>query len=211
MRLTLKGRVILALVFLLLIGGVGIYLYSKFTGRTLDQIRHQLMASFTQEATPAAPGSADTDIKARLLEAFFNQPELRKQNIAVAVSDGVVTFSGEVDAPRHKAALQQLGQQIAGVKQVIDHISVKAPSSADGTHPAAEPDANQQLAKKVEFALYKTDAFELKTMTVAAQDGRVRLSGSVRNVAEKLLAGRVAREVEGVTEVMNELTIQSPG
>jgi len=211
MKLTLKGRVILALLVLFLFGGTGIYFYSRYSGLTVGQIWHQLATPSAEEATAKGSGSADAEIKARVLDALWGQAELRKQNITPAVSGGVVTFSGEVDSPQHKAALEQLGRQIPGVKQVINNVTVRMSQSSGAADHAAELDPDRQLAKKVEFALYQTDAFDLKLMTITARDGRVRLSGNVRSLAEKLLAERLAREVEGVTEVINELTIQSTG
>jgi osmotically-inducible protein OsmY len=127
------------------------------------------------------------------------------------VSGGVVTFSGEVDAPQHQAALEQVGQQIPGVNQVVNNVTVKTPLSNGTTGQVTNLNPDKELAEKVEFALYQTDAFDLKLMTIIARAGRVQLSGNVRSVAEKLLAERIAREVDGVTEVINELTVQSSG
>ncbi|MBI3952068.1 MAG: BON domain-containing protein [Acidobacteria bacterium] len=201
----------LALLFLLLLGGFGIYLYRRYSGLTVSQMWHQLTTPSADQTAEKPSGPTDAEIKVRLLEALFNQPELRKQNVTFSVSGGVVTFSGEVEAPRYKAALEQLGQQIAGVKKVVNNVTVKASPSASAPGQSAAPDPDQQLAKRVEFALYQTDAFNLKLMTITARDGRVRLSGSVRSLAEKLLAERIAREVEGVSEVINELAIQPGG
>ena len=205
MRLTLKGRIIMAILFLLLFGGAGIHFYSRYTGLTLDQMWHQLTTPPAPKVDEKISLNSDAEIKARLLEALFNQAELRKQNITFAVSGGVVTFSGEVAAPQQQTALGQLGQQIPGVKQVVNNVMLKRPPSGGVTDP------DQELAKKVEFALYQTDAFDVKRMIISAQSGRVRLSGNVRSVAEKLLAERIAREVDGVTEVVNELVVQLSG
>jgi osmotically-inducible protein OsmY len=211
MRLTLKGRIVVAVLFLILFGGAGVHLYSRYTGLTLGQMWHQLTMPSTQKAEEKVAPNSDAEIKTRLLEALFSRPELRKQNIAFAVSGGVVTFSGEVDAPQHQAALEQVGQQIPGVNQVVNNVTVKTPLSNGTTGQVTNLNPDKELAEKVEFALYQTDAFDLKLMTIIARAGRVQLSGNVRSVAEKLLAERIAREVDGVTEVINELTVQSSG
>lgn len=205
MRLTLKGRIIVAILFLLLVGGAGVHFYSRYTGLTLSQMWHQLTLPPAPKENEKISLNSDAEIKARLLEALFNQAELRKQNITFAVAGGVVTFSGEVEALEQQTALSQLGQQIPGVKQVVNNVTLKRPPAGG----VADPD--QELAKKVEFALYQTDAFDVKLMVIKAQTGRVRLSGNVRSLAEKLLAERIAREVDGVTEVVNELVVQSSG
>jgi hyperosmotically inducible periplasmic protein len=208
MKLTLKGRMTLVLLLLLLVALGGLYSYGWYSGLTLGQVAHKLIEGSSEKPAEATTAGADTEIKARLLEAVFNQAELRKQNISLTVSGGVVTFSGDVDTPQHKAALDQLGQQIAGVKQIINNVAVKAPLVAPVPDPAAQQDVDRQLAEKVEFALYQTDAFELKLMIITARDGRIRLSGNVRSMAEKLLAERIAREVKGVSDVINEVAIE---
>ncbi|MCS6807110.1 MAG: BON domain-containing protein [Acidobacteriota bacterium] len=216
MRLTLKGRLIIALLLLLLVGGGGIYLYSRLTGLTLSQIWERWTAPSAEEIVQqGSVESSDTSIEAQLYKALFSQADLRRQNVTTVVSGGVVTFSGEVESAELKAALDRLGQQIPGVKQVVNNTTVKSPSATSSTPPATPlpsattlVDADEQLAKQVEFALYRTDAFELKYMVVTSRGGRIRLSGSVRSIAEKLLAERVAREVKGVTDVVNELTIE---
>ena len=220
MTLTLKGRIIIALLLLLLVGSGGIYLYSRMTGLTLGQIWDRWTAPSAEETVQQAPaGPSDTAIEAQLYKALFSQADLRQQNVTSAVSGGVVTFSGEVETPQLKTALDQIGQQIAGVKQVVNNVTVKSPSPTTPTTvpPATTPpgaatpvDVDEQLSKQVEFTLYQTDAFELKQMVVTTRGSRVRLSGSVRSLAEKLLAERVAKDVKGVTEVVNELEIEVP-
>jgi len=45
-------------------------------------------------------------------------------------------------------------------------------------------------------------------LAVSAQAGRVTLSGTVRNPAQRALAGRVARAVSGVSAVNNQIEVQ---
>lgn len=220
MRLTLKARIIIALLLVLVIAGGGLYLYSWATGLTLGQIWDRCKALWAEQASQQSPAQPnDTAIEAQLYKALFSQADLRQQNVITTVSDGVVTFSGEVETAELKAALDRLGQQIPGVKQLINNVTVKSsvptmpttvPPVTTRPNAASPVNADEQLAKQVEFALYQTDAFELKYIAVTSRSGRIRLSGNVRNLAEKLLAERVAKDVEGVTEVVNELTIEVP-
>lgn len=220
MKLTLKARILLALLLLLSVAGGGLYLYSWATGLTLGQIWVRWRALWAEQASQQSPAQpSDTAIEAQLYKALFGQADLRRQNVTTTVSGGVVTFSGEVETAELKAALDQLGRQIPGVKQLINNVTVKSSApTLSATVPSVTPppnvalpvNADEQLAKQVEFALYQTDAFELKYIAVTSRSGRIRLSGNVRNLAEKLLAERVAKDVEGVTEVVNELTIEVP-
>jgi hypothetical protein len=65
------------------------------------------------------------------------------------------------------------------------------------------------LAKRVQFELFQTDAFNTRTIQIKAEDGAVTLSGSVRSRAEQLLAERVAQNVSGVKKVVNELKVSA--
>jgi osmotically-inducible protein OsmY len=46
-------------------------------------------------------------------------------------------------------------------------------------------------------------------MKINAEDGSVILAGTVRSVAEQLLAERIAQAVPGVKQVKNELKVAS--
>jgi osmotically-inducible protein OsmY len=92
---------------------------------------------------------------------------------------------------------------------VTNNLTVTNPQAA--TEPpaanAAPPDSNAELAKRVEFELFRTNAFNTGTMQIKAEDGAVTLAGTVRSRAEQLLAERVAQSVSGVRKVNNELKI----
>jgi osmotically-inducible protein OsmY len=64
-----------------------------------------------------------------------------------------------------------------------------------------------ELAKRVEFDLFRTTAFNTQAMQIRADDGTVTLWGTVRSRAEQLLAERVAQGVPGVKKVVNELKV----
>lgn len=64
-----------------------------------------------------------------------------------------------------------------------------------------------RMAQRVEQALSRTDAIETRSIVVEARGGTIHLTGRVRSRAEKLLAERLALEVEGVRDVVNELEV----
>jgi osmotically-inducible protein OsmY len=169
----------------------------------------QLRSPSASHVDKETSSAADTEIKVKLLEALLKDVHLRDQGVSVTVAGGTVVFSGEVSDPKQKEALEALARQVAGIRQVINNVTVKNLSTAGSAASAVEPNPDDQLAKAVEFALYKTDAFDLKLMKVTSQDGVVQLKGDVRTIAEKLLAERIAREVEGVKSVANDLSLAS--
>lgn len=138
---------------------------------------------------------------------MLKDPTLRNLPLEIVVSEGAVTVTGVVPTTAERAAMEQLVKSVAGVKTVALHLAISQ-TTAPARSPAPEKeDADLRLSKEVEFTLYRTDAFDIRTMKVTSREGVVRLSGTVRNLAEKLLAERVAREVEGVREVVNDLEV----
>ena len=63
------------------------------------------------------------------------------------------------------------------------------------------------LARRVEFELYAANAFDMTVIEVTAQNGNVTLNGRVGSEAELILADNIARTVEGVRTVNNNLKV----
>lgn len=72
-----------------------------------------------------------------------------------------------------------------------------------------DADEQKQLARRIEFELFSTQAFDLEAIHVTVAESTVTLAGTVRSEAERLLAERVVEEVPGVVKVANELRLAS--
>src|SRR5262249_23307149 len=132
--------------------------------------------------------------------------------IDVKVESRAVTLSGSVETAAQRNGAEQIARAVDGVASVTNNLTVTNPQAA--TEPpaanATPADLNAELAKRVEFELYRTNAFNTLTMQVKADDGAVTLSGTVRSRAEQLLAERVAQGVPGAKKVTNELKVAAP-
>jgi hyperosmotically inducible protein len=153
----------------------------------------------------------DLEIRASILEALAHSRELAGKNVDVKVENRVVTLSGSVETPAQRNGIEQIARAVDGVAGVTNNLTVTNPQAA--TEPpassSAPPDSSADLAKRVEFELFRTNAFNTLTMQIKAEDGTVTLSGTVRSRAEQLLAERVAQGVPGVKKVNNELKVAS--
>ena len=151
----------------------------------------------------------DLEIRVAILEALAHSRELGGKSIDVKVENRSVTLSGSVETPIQRSGAEQIARAVDGVAGVTNDLVVTNPQAA--TEPpsagAAPGDSNADLAKRVEFELYRTTAFNTQTMQIKAEDGAVTLAGTVRSRAEQLLAERVAQTVTGVKTVKNDLKV----
>jgi hyperosmotically inducible periplasmic protein len=151
----------------------------------------------------------DLEIRVAILEALAHSRELGGKSIDVKVENRSVTLSGSVETPTQRNGAEQIARAVDGVAGVTNNLVVTNPQAASEPPAATAPpaDSNAELAKRVEFELYRTNAFNTLTMHVKAEDGAVTLAGTVRSRAEQLLAERVVQSVSGVKKVTNELKV----
>ncbi|MEK6320520.1 MAG: BON domain-containing protein [Acidobacteriota bacterium] len=151
----------------------------------------------------------DLEIRVAILEALARSRELGGKSIDVKVENRTVTLSGSVETPTQRNGAEQIARAVDGVAGVTNNLAVTNPQAATEPPTAGSPpaDSTTDLAKRIQFELYQTDAFNTRTIQVKAEDGAVTLSGGVRSRAEQLLAERVAQSVSGVKKVVNELKV----
>ncbi|SKC83676.1 BON domain-containing protein [Burkholderia sp. CF099] len=85
-----------------------------------------------------------------------------------------------------------------------------APTTAASDAKAAKT-ANKALRKAVIRQLSRTPGLDVGGINVVAKTGVVTLLGVVPDTRQIELAGQIAQEVRGVTEVRNTLTLQTNG
>ncbi|MBN3858179.1 MULTISPECIES: BON domain-containing protein [unclassified Paraburkholderia] len=85
--------------------------------------------------------------------------------------------------------------------------SMPPAAGAAPAHSGHATKADRALARAVRRALGKTSGFDVSGVFVRARDGAVTLSGTVRNGDQIRQAEDVTRSVQGVTSVMNRLTL----
>jgi hypothetical protein len=90
----------------------------------------------------------------------------------------------------------------------------KAPEAAPTPPPAPvvkpeppKPDPNKELAARVKRALESEAKIQAAAIDVTAADGRVTLWGTAASAAERRRAEAVAKKVEGVAAVVNQIKV----
>ena len=141
---------------------------------------------------------ADLEIQTLVTDALSKNADLAEKHIATQVKNRMVALSGTVQTTNQKYSAEQIAWQVPGVQGLTDNLSVS-------DSQAVPESADDKLARKVEFELYSTKAIPLKTVQIHADSGVVTLTGTVASRAEKLLAEKTAKSVEGVSRVVNSL------
>ena len=151
----------------------------------------------------------DLEIKAGVLEALYNNAELKTQPMKVEVGSGMVKLSGSVQTEAQKAAAEAAARGVANVRTVDS--SALAVTGGAAANPAQAPPAaveDDKLAAQVEAALLREKALaEPQNVNVRASAGIVYLSGMVGSETEKALAGHMAKAVAGTKDVVNNLEV----
>ena len=134
---------------------------------------------------------------------------VRATKTDVNVKDGIVTLTGEATSLAQKELTTEYAQDVEGVKSVKNEMTVaKTPAKTDETIGEKIDDAS--ITAQVKSALIShrsTSAIKTKVKTT---DGVVTISGLAKNAAEKSLVTKLATDINGVTSVINNMTIAVP-
>ncbi|MGH9938335.1 MAG: BON domain-containing protein [Blastocatellia bacterium] len=153
----------------------------------------------------------DLEIRADLNEKLAKSQGLQGQNFQVGVQDRIVTLDGRVETPAQKAGAEQLAMSVPNVVNVVNKLEVSNPSAAQNETPGASESSpkDKELTNRVLFALFKEreNFTDVSAIKITRREGNVTLTGSAHSRAERALAERIARDVDGVKNVSNQLTV----
>lgn len=138
-----------------------------------------------------------TATKSRLL-ADGDTPAL---SINVDTDNGVVTLFGVVPTAGAKAAAEADAMKVTGVTRVENDLEV-VPSKDQKVVAVRDEDALKEAQK----ALLGHD--ELKHVSVDVKNGVARLTGTVSNASDYIMAAVVVRAAPGVRSVSNDLRVK---
>ncbi|MDO8756537.1 MAG: BON domain-containing protein [Elusimicrobiota bacterium] len=119
----------------------------------------------------------------------------------VDTANGVVTLSGEAENQAQRDLATEYALEIEGVKKVNNTMTVRGERTIENRIDDAT------ITTKVKSALLSRRSTSAINTSVKTNGGIVILTGTAKNEAEKELAERLARGVEGVREVRNQMTV----
>ncbi len=147
---------------------------------------------------PVLASKMDDRIESSAKKTYVFKTYLKSDDIKVESKNGVVTLTGTVGKESHKSLAQETVANLPGVKSVDNKLEVK------GEQPAENSDA--WLITKVKTTLLFHSNVSAMT-EVSAKDGAVTLRGSAPSQAQKDLTTEYAKDIEGVKDVNNEMTV----
>ena len=146
----------------------------------------------------------DESIRIRVNSALHDNADYKFNGVNVAVFKGTVQLSGFVDTSDQKSKAVEIAKQVEGVKDVADSITVK---EQNGSGKGASVD-DKALTDQVRSALSNNPDYKFSEVKVVAFHGEVQLSGFVDTADQKSRAADIAKQVSGVQDVENNITVK---
>lgn len=144
--------------------------------------------------------STDSKVRAAVEEELEWTPDVDAAGVGVAVEEGTVTLSGEVDNYSERLAATRAALRVRGVRAVVDALTVHPRQS----WPVTETD----IAKEVKRAL--DWASNVPSHVKAEIHGHhVTLTGEVDWEYQRLAAKRAVQYLRGVTAVNNLISLRA--
>jgi osmotically-inducible protein OsmY len=119
--------------------------------------------------------------------------------IGVAVNDGVVVLSGDVDSYAKKMAAQEAAHRVAGVLDVANEIEVRIPGKIART----DADIARAVRQALEWDVWVRDDL----IQSAVSNGWVTLEGKVELLRERDDVVSAIRSLAGVRGVTNNIVV----
>ncbi|MBA2816303.1 molecular chaperone OsmY [Candidatus Pantoea persica] len=147
----------------------------------------------------------DSSITAKAKAALVDDEAIKSKDISVKTYEGVVTLSGFVTSQDQAEKAVAVVQKVEGVKSVSNKLHVRDSKSSSLKGYADDAATTSEIKAK----LLADDIVPSRNIKVETTDGVVQLSGTVANRAQSDRAESIAKAIEGVKSVKNDLTVKS--
>lgn len=142
----------------------------------------------------------DRDVQRAVSQELRWTPGLDDASIGVAVKDGAVALSGEVNSYSERLAVKHAALRVRGVSTVVDDIVVRP------THGMQITDTD--VAREVDHAL-RANANVPITVKAVIDEGEVTLMGEVEWDHQRRSAKRAVQHLRGVRNVNSLITLSA--
>jgi hyperosmotically inducible periplasmic protein len=158
-------------------------------------------ATRTQES--AGEVIDDSVLTAKVKTALIDDPVVKANEVNVETYRGVVQLGGFVDNADQKSRATTVARGVTGVKEVHNNLRVSSPQATSG-----QVVDDSALTAAVKGKLIGDQTSQSYKVNVETQKGVVQLTGFVDSSSDKARAAEIARSVDGVVDVRNDLEIR---
>ena len=150
-------------------------------------------------SVPAHASSTDDGIESSARKCYVFKTYLKDDDIKIQSKDGAVTLTGTVAQEPHKVLAQETVANLPGVKSVDNRLELKGEPGARSADALVNARVKLELLSHRNLSATKTD--------VQVKDGIVTLRGEATSQAQIDLTTEYIRDVEGVEDVKNDMTV----
>lgn len=150
-------------------------------------------------SAPLRASETDDRIESSAKESYVFKTYLKNDAIQIQSKDGAVTLTGTVAKESHETLAADTVAGLPGVKSVDNKLEIKG-------KPAAK-NSDAWLATKVKTSLLFHRNVSAGDTEVSAKGGHITLRGKASSEAQKELTTEYAKDVEGVKDVRNKMTV----
>lgn len=212
-------------VFKTLLQGDDIHIASQegnvtLTGRVADEFNKSL----AQETLAGLPGvksvdnrldikgalptaNSDAWIRNKVKAALVFHRSVNADTTIIEVNNGIVTLRGDATSAAQRDLTTEYAMDVEGVKEVQNEMTVAKAENKPQTVGAKIDDASITAQVKMTLLYHRsTSAINTKVETT---DGVVTLYGKAGSTAEKDLVTKFTRDINGVKDVWNRMTVDN--
>ena len=150
-------------------------------------------------SVPAHASDTDDKVESSIKNSYVFKSYLNDDVIKVKCDDGVVTLTGSVASDSHRSMAEETAGSMVGVKSVNNQLTI------NGVPVTASSDA--WISERVRNTLLFHRSVSYENTDVTVKDGDVTLRGTATSEAQKQLTTEYAKDVSGVKDVDNKMTI----
>jgi len=170
----------------------------------VKSVDNQLVVSGDQPAE-----HSDAWITMKVKTALLFHRNVSGTGTSVYTDNGVVTLQGVASSQAEKELTTEYAKDIDNVKSVKNDMTITATGATPATTMGDKID-DASITAEVKSSLLSHHSTSAMHTAVSTTDGVVTLTGVANNDAEKSLVTKLATDINGVTSVINNMTITVP-
>jgi hyperosmotically inducible protein len=163
----------------------------------------QEVAATPPPATTVGTEIDDSVVTAKVKTALLADADVKSFDINIETRKGQVQLSGFVDNQAQVERAIALTREVPGVKGIENHVSLKGAATTVG----GKVD-DGIVTTRVKTAFLADENVKGSDIAVVTRSGQVQLSGFVDNQGQIDRAIEVARGVDGVGSVANQMSVK---